>query len=749
MIAVTGIGIVSPFGQGVEPLEAGLLDCRSCVERSDIFAADFNFARTAGQVRVPLDNVEPRPGFRFSRTDRLALLAARDIANQVDPECGVAIATTVGGLSSLRPSIATNPREYYRAGGFSAAAPYARGHVADVVACHLGLRGPRLGLNVACASGAMAIALAAEMILDGSAPMMLAGGSDALCEFTLGGFHSLQALDPEPCRPFDVSRNGLNLGEGAAVLLLEDLGRARTRGAHVWAVLRGWGMTNDAFHLTAPHEKGVGLAASIARAAEMAGVEPGEIGYVNAHGTGTPANDIAEANAYAAAFDGCRRPVPVSSTKSYTGHTLAAAGSIEAVVTILSLRLGVLFPTLRLSDPIECPQVDWLRGEPRREALQFALTASAGFGGTNTSLLFENPGQYTHLPITGRSTFAKTARKSVNECTVPGFVISGMGSVSRFGPQQGPIHQREPQGDFVVVPFRPASVVPGLKTRRLDRLSVWSLVAASLALRDAGIETERLDHSRCAVVLGSGLGCIETTEAFFRTVAASGYAMADPILFPDSLDNAPASHVARHFGFTGPNLAMSCRGVSGEAALIEAASLLRTGAADLVVVLAGDTLTLPLREWLDAAGARFQSGEGLAALVMQPARDAKVSYATFQRGALGGDPGATGSSWARDSRALARAMRTALGENDPSSIQWIVSCANGSHAPDRMEAEAIRDVFEDRPPARVVTPKSILGEFDGSAALRLAVALPEVSGLGIILGASAGGGCAAVLMSAP
>jgi 3-oxoacyl-[acyl-carrier-protein] synthase II len=150
-------------------------------------------------------------------------------------------------------------------------------------------------------------------------------------------------------------------------------------------------MTNDAFHLTAPHEAGTGLAASIARAAEMAGVEPGEIGYINAHGTGTPANDIAEANAYAAVFGGCHRPVPVSSTKSYMGHSLAGAGAIEAVITILSLNLGVLFPTLRLADPIECPQVDWLMGEPRPQSFRLALTASAGFGGTNTSLLFQNP----------------------------------------------------------------------------------------------------------------------------------------------------------------------------------------------------------------------------------------------------------------------------------------------------------------------------------------------------------------------
>jgi 3-oxoacyl-[acyl-carrier-protein] synthase II len=324
-----------------------------------------------------------------------------------------------------------------------------------------------------------------------------------------------------------------------------------------------------------------------------------------------------------------------------------------------------------------------------------------------------------------------------------GVAITGIGSVSPFGPLEGPIPRHERPPVFTVPGFRPAAVVPGLKTRRLDRLSAWSLVAASLALRNAGIDPAGLDGARSAVVFGSGLGCIETTESFYRTVAASGYGMADPILFPDSLDNAPASHVARHFGITGPNIAVSCRGVSGEAALLEAASLLKAGAADLVLVMAGDTLTPPLQEWLRAARAGFEPGEGLAALVVE--RQGKA-LATLHRGSLMGDPTATSASWPRDHRILAHAIRAALADTDPASVEWILACANGSRALDHMEAEAIRETL---PRARVLAPKSLLGEFDGIAALRLAVALPALSGRGVMLGASAGGGCAALLMSVP
>jgi 3-oxoacyl-[acyl-carrier-protein] synthase II len=234
----------------------------------------------------------------------------------------------------------------------------------------------------------MAIALAANMLLEEAAPIILAGGSDPLCPFTLSGFSSLQALDPNPCAPFDQNRKGLNLGEGAAVFVLETLAGALARNANILAVLRGWAMNNDAFHPTAPHKEGSGLADCISLSMEMAKVSGDDIGYVNAHGTGTPLNDSAETNAYEAAFRGRKRPIPVSSTKSYFGHCLGAAGALEAAITIMAVRSGTLLPTLRLTNPIESPGIDWLRGEVKRQPLPLAMSASSGFGGSNTVLIF-------------------------------------------------------------------------------------------------------------------------------------------------------------------------------------------------------------------------------------------------------------------------------------------------------------------------------------------------------------------------
>ena len=369
-----------------------MLSGESCLEPTrDVYPG---FEGTTAQVRK-LAPLEELSSSRYSRTDRLATVAAQDaMANSgydssTFRDSGIVMANTVGGLTEIDTGIAEDPAAWYRRpGSLLRGASYPFAHVADAVGEHFGIRGPRCAISVACASGAMAIALAANMLLDEAAPIMLVGGSDPLCPFTLSGFNSLRALDPKPCSPFDQNRNGLNLGEGSAVLILETLASATARNAKVLAVLRGWAMTNDAFHTTAPEKQGSGLADCIKLSMEMAEVSGDEIGYVNAHGTGTPLNDIAEANAYETAFRGRSRPIPVSSTKSYFGHCLGAAGALEAAITIMAVRAGALLPTLRLADPIDSPGVDWLRGKVKRQPLPLAMSVSSGFGGSNTVLIF-------------------------------------------------------------------------------------------------------------------------------------------------------------------------------------------------------------------------------------------------------------------------------------------------------------------------------------------------------------------------
>jgi 3-oxoacyl-(acyl-carrier-protein) synthase len=395
-IVVTGVGVVSPYGIGLDFLQSGMLSGKCCLEPTkDVYPG---FEGVTAQVRELALRPEDSSS-RYSRSDQLAMVAAQDaVANSgcdgsTLREGGVVMASTVGGLTGFDTGIAQDPAAWYRRpGGLLRAASYPVAHVADAVGERFGIRGPRCAISVACASGAMAIALAANMLLDGAAPMILAGGSDPLCPFTLSGFNSLRALDPSPCTPFDQNRKGLNLGEGSAVLILETLAGATGRNARILAVLRGWAMTNDAFHTTAPEKQGSGLADCMRLSMEMAQVSGDEIGYVNAHGTGTPLNDSAETSAYETAFRGRKQPIPVSSTKSYFGHCLGAAGALEAAITIMAIRAGALLPTLRLNDPIVSDSVDWLRGEVKRQPLPLAMSVSSGFGGSNTVLVFGSGG---------------------------------------------------------------------------------------------------------------------------------------------------------------------------------------------------------------------------------------------------------------------------------------------------------------------------------------------------------------------
>ncbi len=386
-IAVTALGVISPYGIGSSALEAGLLAGQSCLSPAAQVFPDFSgcVARVEALPAV----AHPQ---RSSRSDRLAMAAAENACAGLDPELlrqsGVVMATTVAGLTELSPEVAVDPAAWFSRAGLACGAAYPISRVAAAVGEHLGVDGPVCAVSAACASGAVSLALAANMLLDGEVPLAIAGGSDALSEFTASGFHSLQSLDPAPCRPFDTNRQGLNLGEGAAVLILETLAHARARGAAVLALLRGWAMTNDAHHTTAPQPDGDGLAAAMRLAMEMAGVGVDEIGFVNAHGTGTPLNDAAETRCYEQVFRGRSTPIPVSSTKSYTGHCLGAAGALEAAIAILALRRGVLLPTLRLEDPIESGSVEYLRGPLRHQPIAAAISASAGFGGSNAALVF-------------------------------------------------------------------------------------------------------------------------------------------------------------------------------------------------------------------------------------------------------------------------------------------------------------------------------------------------------------------------
>lgn len=399
-VVVTGAGTINALGGGWRTFLAGLIEGRSGIGSVTLFDTSGYRCQIAAEVprtALPLSPCTLRhrqTSRRLSRSDLLAFHAATEAVREAGLEipelsgAGLVLGGTVGGMLHAEdvvfrhltePALRFRPRDILRFPVWA---------TAQMLADELQLRGPQLTVSTACTSGATALALAANMIRTGRCPIVLAGGSDSLCRTTFTGFNALQALDPEPCRPFDRDRRGLTLGEAAAVLVLEDADHARARGAAPWANLVGYGLTTDAHHMTAPRPDGAAAIAAFRTALASSGTPPDAVDYINAHGTGTPANDPVETRVIKAVLGARAYRVPVSSTKSMVGHCLGAAGAIEALTSILALRHDLVPPTLRLeqSDP-QC-DLDYVPGESRRRSLGTVVSNSYGFGGTNSTLVF-------------------------------------------------------------------------------------------------------------------------------------------------------------------------------------------------------------------------------------------------------------------------------------------------------------------------------------------------------------------------
>ena len=387
-VAVTGLGVVSALGPDVASFEAGLRAGRSGIRPLTLFDTAGFRTSLAAQAPDPTPPVRDAALATASRPDRFGLQAAFEAVAQAGLEraalgdAAVIFGTGTGGLTSTEELVKAGD------GPASLLVAHQPASVTDLVARHLGAHGPRTTIMTACSSSATAIGYAADRIRLGHVDVALAGGAEGLTRLTYAGFGCLRATAPgdEPCRPFDAERKGLTLGEGAAVLVLEEYERARARGATIFAVVAGWGITADAHHMTAPHPEGDGAARAMQMALDDAGLGADAIGYVNAHGTGTPHNDAAETLAIKRVL-GPRAPeVPVSSIKSMVGHTLGAAGAIEAAASVLSLARGFLPPTVhhRAADPAF--GLDYIPGAARDVAVTALLSNSFAFGGNNTVL---------------------------------------------------------------------------------------------------------------------------------------------------------------------------------------------------------------------------------------------------------------------------------------------------------------------------------------------------------------------------
>jgi 3-oxoacyl-[acyl-carrier-protein] synthase II len=381
-VVVTGLGAETAFGGGVEALRAGAWSGRTAIGPVSLFDVSRFASRTAAErTVVPAD---PR-GETDDRGARLALAAGVEaLAGTAfgGSDAGVAVGTTLAGVDTWSRTCEDG------AGSLAASAP---GALAALLARRFGAGGPVAAVSTACASGTAAIGLGAAWIREGRASRVLAGGADALSPFVFSGFDALRALSPSAARPFDAARDGLTLGEGAGFLLLEEEGAARRRGAPILARLAGYGSAADAFHLTRPDPSGAGLARAARAALADAGRDSGDVGFVSAHGTGTAFNDAMEEAALAEIL-GARAPgVPVHGLKGAIGHTLGAAGALEAILCALVLGAESVPPTAGHRTARDGFRLFVPAGAPHRPArrVDVALSTSAAFSGTNAALVLE------------------------------------------------------------------------------------------------------------------------------------------------------------------------------------------------------------------------------------------------------------------------------------------------------------------------------------------------------------------------
>ena len=405
-VVVTGVGLVSSVGIGTQPTWEGLCAGRTGIGAITRFEASEFASRIAGEVKGfdPLDFIGKKDVKKMDIFIQYAVAAStfaiRDAALEGDvplgPDVGVFIASGIGGFSTIerehRALLEGGPRKISPFFIPSSIINLAAGQVS----IKFGAQGPNSATCTACSASAHALGDAMEIIKRGAADVMIAGGSEAaITPMGVGGFAAMRALstrndEPERAsRPFDKDRDGFVIGEGAGVLILEELERAKRRGVPIYAELVGYGMSADAHHMTAPAEDGNGAVRVMQAALDQAGVEPSEVEYVNAHGTSTPYNDKLETLAIKKCFGEHARKLAISSTKSMTGHLLGAAGGLEAGVTAMVLRDQVIPPTINLENPdVEC-DLDYVPNEKRQASVTYALSNSFGFGGTNASLLFK------------------------------------------------------------------------------------------------------------------------------------------------------------------------------------------------------------------------------------------------------------------------------------------------------------------------------------------------------------------------
>ncbi|MDQ1055001.1 3-oxoacyl-[acyl-carrier-protein] synthase II [Arthrobacter sp. SORGH_AS 212] len=728
-IVVTGIGMMTAVGDTADECWQNIADGKSGLSTVSVVPHPGLISTRAGEVRskhVDADDDDDRSIIlsRIALEEALTTAGLAVDSPYQNHRVGLAIGTSLGG--------ARRGEEFHRqwlARGLRQAdagllRQYPLHATADYLAARFKLFGPRTVHSNACAAGSVAIANGMEYLRTGAADMVVAGGVDPLAYLSFGGFSCLGALSPKDCAPYSKSE-GLTLGEGAGFLILERAESAHARKAPVLAVLSGYGLSADAHHPTAPDPRGRGALSAMMSALEMADATAEQIDYINGHGTGTPANDGGEKKILLHLGE---NNIPMSSTKSMIGHTLGAAGAVEAVTTVMALREQVLPPTVVPDDFEETLDFDAVPGSGRPAAISLALSNSFAFGGNNSTLVFRskaNAGERAapaarQVGITAVASMVGPAGNSeaVAEALFSGTPLYGNSSVTID--EYGPFPIGEVPESVQKSGINPTAL------RRLDALSKRSASVVGQLLKERPLSRTELQTT--GLIFATASGPMSTVEAFQRGLITEG--AGNTRLFPNTVMNASAGHVALLHGLRGPTATFCAGSTSAVSALHFGHQLIASGSCDRVIVLSADEASTALlagyaridgylsKDTLRPFGnsGRLYSGAAAAMLLESTDHVQAVPPARILGFGFAGDDSGCGNI-KQDPTAWRLAMYQAIRSAglEPCDIDVVIAAAPGRDQIDQLERRAINSLHLTQ--AVVSAPKAVLGDTQSSAAL--------------------------------
>jgi 3-oxoacyl-[acyl-carrier-protein] synthase II len=644
-VVITGIGLVTSLGINTRQTWEGVLAGRATAGSMPALETAAGPTLTGHQAAdLPADYAPDDPRevryLRWTIEQAMTQSRAAEVAAASPRRCGIVLGTTLHGMRGAGAFLRDGDLKHLR--------DFLAGSVLQRATAELGFAGEMLTTCSACSSSLGSIALAVSLLRSRQLDLVISGGYDVISEYAVGGFSSLRLVAAGPLRPFARDREGMKLGEGYGIVVLERAEDAERRGATALAQVLGCGESSDAHHLTQPHPQGEGAAAAIRAAIASAGIEPPAIDLIAAHATGTPDNDAAEHAAFAAVFGAKLAGTPMVAFKSHVGHTLGGAGAVELILSVMALRSGVIPPTANVTPPqLEFADVN-LSTTSQAASIRATLNTSLGFGGANTCVILAPPAP---------ARAAGNAKRREVFITGIGVVLDGaVGADALLERLKSPPAAVADTGNI-----DDANFIHLLNARRVRRMNSYvklSLAAAALAVRDAGVAADPAFAASCPALLGTTHGGAGYCNDYYRQIVAEGLGAANPMLFAEGVPNVAAAHLSMMLGLRG-----ACQTVIGSrTAALDALRLaflrIATGEWDRAVIGAAEEFTpivnaayghcglyAPERAgaaFTDAGG--FAVGAGAVTLLLESAesvnrRDGKVRarVAAVAGGTIRGD----------------------------------------------------------------------------------------------------------------